>query len=289
MKTARVQLYGITGKHVVVNTDATAGATVGSDLKWPDGSTVTEAQLRAASAPSGGSSSDISTSDDLDEGQYNIYFTQQRAQDAVGGILVDTATIDFTYDGSAHLIKADLKDLSNAGGGSLVKVNRDAKGRVAGTSSASTDDLSEGVANLYFTPARVNGALAGGDGITLSFISGITTITLTGLPVFLLSQIGDQLTDQAGNLLIGNQTTGLPVDWPDITSKPTSVSGYGITDAQVIGTPVKLPRYTFAGKPSAATYIDTLIIISDLSGGPGPCWSNGTNWLLVGSNAIASP
>ena len=105
MKTVRVQLYGITGKYVVVNSEATAGATVGDNLKWPDGSTVTVDQLKAITSPP--SSQDIGTSDDVLEGQYNLYFTGKRAQDAVGSILVDSSTINFTYDPDAHTIKAD--------------------------------------------------------------------------------------------------------------------------------------------------------------------------------------
>ena len=36
--------------------------------------------------------------DDIDEGTTNLYFTEKRAQDAVGNILEDSATIQFTYD-----------------------------------------------------------------------------------------------------------------------------------------------------------------------------------------------
>lgn len=59
------------------------------------------------------------TSDDIAEGS-SLYFTDERAQDAVGGILTDSSTIDFTYtDGSntitAAVIEAGLT-LSNLGG-----------------------------------------------------------------------------------------------------------------------------------------------------------------------------
>lgn len=44
----------------------------------------------------------------LTEGS-NLYFTDERAEDAVGGILTDTSTIDFTYNDGANTITADLK------------------------------------------------------------------------------------------------------------------------------------------------------------------------------------
>lgn len=39
----------------------------------------------------------------------SLYFTDERAQDAVGGILTDTNTIDFTYNDAANTIIADVK------------------------------------------------------------------------------------------------------------------------------------------------------------------------------------
>lgn len=45
---------------------------------------------------------------DLAEGS-NLYFTDERAQDAVGAILTDTASIDFTYNDGANTITADVK------------------------------------------------------------------------------------------------------------------------------------------------------------------------------------
>jgi hypothetical protein len=50
--------------------------------------------------------------DDISEGSTNKYFSTELAQDAVGGALVDTATIDFTYDDVGNQITADVKDNS---------------------------------------------------------------------------------------------------------------------------------------------------------------------------------
>lgn len=47
--------------------------------------------------------------DDISEGATNKYFTDERAQDSVGTILTDTATIDFTYNDGAPSITADVK------------------------------------------------------------------------------------------------------------------------------------------------------------------------------------
>ena len=52
-----------------------------------------------------------SNTDGLTEGSSNLYFTNERAEDAVGGILTDTATVDLTYTdngASAGTITADV-------------------------------------------------------------------------------------------------------------------------------------------------------------------------------------
>lgn len=50
----------------------------------------------------------------------------------------------------------DLADLADSGTGTaLVKITRDAKGRISGTSAATTTDLAEGT-NLYFTDTRAD-------------------------------------------------------------------------------------------------------------------------------------
>lgn len=44
--------------------------------------------------------------DDINEGITNLYFTDERAQDAVGTILVDSSSVDFTYDDGTPSITA---------------------------------------------------------------------------------------------------------------------------------------------------------------------------------------
>lgn len=45
-------------------------------------------------------------SDDISEGSTNLYFSDERAQDAVGTILTDSSSIDFTYNDGANTITA---------------------------------------------------------------------------------------------------------------------------------------------------------------------------------------
>ena len=62
-------------------------------------------------------------------------------------------TLDVGADGVTTIGLADLADTGT--GAALVKITRDAKGRLSGTSAATTSDLTEGT-NLYFTDVRAD-------------------------------------------------------------------------------------------------------------------------------------
>lgn len=47
-KRVRVQLFGLQNRGVQIDADATEGARVGKNLLWPDGTVVTEEELRSA-------------------------------------------------------------------------------------------------------------------------------------------------------------------------------------------------------------------------------------------------
>jgi hypothetical protein len=78
-----------------------------------------------------------STTDDLEEGTTNKYFTDARARGAI------SEGTGINYDNTSGVISADLGDFD-------------------------TDDLSEGATNKYFTTTRIDNHLTGGDGITYS-------------------------------------------------------------------------------------------------------------------------
>jgi hypothetical protein len=66
-------------------------------------------------------------SDDISEGVTNLYFTDERAQDAVGTILVDTATVDLVYTDATPSIAANvITQLSVTSDASGVKLVNDA-------------------------------------------------------------------------------------------------------------------------------------------------------------------
>jgi len=102
-----VQIYQ-TLRTVLLDASATYGAQIGVDLLMPDGSVSTVAKLQALFGLGTGGSGGPSTTDELDEGQYNLYFTDKRAQSAVGDILENSVNVTLEYDGAGNTITADL-------------------------------------------------------------------------------------------------------------------------------------------------------------------------------------
>lgn len=99
-------------------------------------------------------------------------YTDEEAQDAVGSILTDTATIDFTYNDVANTITADVK---------VDSINDTHIDWGTGANQVSTTDMPEGT-NLYFTNARAvsattNGNYGDGSDGDVTISSGTTTLT----------------------------------------------------------------------------------------------------------------
>lgn len=77
------------------------------------------------------------TTDNITEGATNLYFTDERAQDAVGAILSDTGDVPLAYDDAGNVISASLSATGIAAGAygdatHVARVTLDAKGRVTG-------------------------------------------------------------------------------------------------------------------------------------------------------------
>ena len=85
------------------------------------------------------------TTDDVSEGVSNLYFTNERVDDRVGALLVGGTNINVSYDdlGNALTISATI----DSGVGFDLSEN-------------TTDDLTEGSTNLYYTKVRVDSDIA---------------------------------------------------------------------------------------------------------------------------------
>jgi hypothetical protein len=113
--------------------------------------------------------------DDIEEGAANLYFTDDRAKDAVAAAIAagthdniiisyDSQTKVFTFEAENGVEDSDTDDLDE-GSVNLYFTDQRARDAVAGDISSAinaldTDDIPEGSSNLYFTNARAQSAVA---------------------------------------------------------------------------------------------------------------------------------
>ena len=106
-----------------------------------------------------GTVSDISNhdTDDLDEGVSNLYFSNTRAKDAAADLLTSASLTNITISGS--------------GSGLTITAEN-------GVADSTTDDLDEGINNLYFSNTRARNAVSAGEGLQYNASTGEFTAHL---------------------------------------------------------------------------------------------------------------
>ncbi len=130
----------------------------------------------------GNPSIDLGTvdTDDITEGATNLFFTNERAQDAVGTILTDTASVDFTYNDAGGTISA-----------------------VVLPAGVDHDSLNNFVANEHVDHSGVSVVAGGDDGLTATNNSLTTNI---GLAVDINGTTAETSIQGADSILIYDST-----------------------------------------------------------------------------------
>ena len=132
----------------------------------------TNARAQAAVAGDITSAIDALDTDDIEEGVTSLYFTNARAQAAVAGDItsaIDALDTDDIEEGANNLYytnvraKSDAAELLTTANLINISITGDENGLTIeaenGVADSTTDDLDEGISNLYFTNARAVSAL----------------------------------------------------------------------------------------------------------------------------------
>jgi len=153
--------------------------------------------------------------DELTEGSNNLYFTDERAQDAVATALTGgtQTNISVTYDDASNTFSfvaengvadSDTDDLTE---GSTNLYYTDARVDSYVSGSMDTDDLSEGSTNLYYTNARARGAVSSGDDY-IAYNSGTGVFTLDTANAATVAYVDQEVSD-VNNTINGLTTTDI--------------------------------------------------------------------------------
>ena len=126
---------------------------------------------------------DALTTDDIEEGSNNLYYTDARVDTYVSGSMstddLSQGSTNLYYssanaksDAADLLTNATLTNITITGSGSGLTITAE-----NGVADSDTDDLTEGSINLYYTDARAQGAISSGDNYIV-YNSGTGEITL---------------------------------------------------------------------------------------------------------------
>lgn len=114
------------------------------------------------------------TTDDIDEGSNNLYYTTARAQEDAASLLTGATKTNITITGNA------------ISGLTITAEN--------GVADSNTDDLAEGSNNLYFTNTRARDAVSAGDNsLTYNSVSGAFTANTSTLAT--VSYVDQEISD----------------------------------------------------------------------------------------------
>ncbi len=198
------------------------------------------------------------SSDDITEGTTNLYQNPENIQDEVNNLLVAGTNITLTYNDVANSLTIDstgggggataLEDLSN------VSSTSPSTGQVLKWSGSewapAADATGGGGSGISLTDLSVGAeGTASGDGdVAYNNVTGVFTYTppdtssfLTSVPAQSFASLTGKPTTIAGYGITDafdgayNSLTGKPTlfngAFSSLTGKPTTISGYGITDA----------------------------------------------------------
>jgi hypothetical protein len=153
-----------------------------------------------------------STTDDLAEGDDNLYFTDGRAKDSAADLLTSATLTNITITGTGTGLTITAEN---------------------GVDDSTTDDLDEGATNLYYTDTRVRDAIAAGDGLDYNSTNGTFSANLgNGLQFDVNGQI--EIDD---NVVATDTDVSTAVgDHSDLTTGVHGVSGnvVGTDDVQTL-------------------------------------------------------
>lgn len=216
------------------------------------------------------------TTDQLPEGTTNLYFSDERAQDAIALALTDSDTIEFIYDDVANTITANYigpmgGEATNLLGYKLVDENGDFL--VDDEGNFLVDDNE----TLYWDLIEDTPTTIDDYGITDVLVRSV--VAGTGITV--------DNTDPENPIV---SATPYSLD-PDLSSiAALTTTGYlkrTAPNTWTLSEIPTLPAYTLGTLPSA-TPAWQMIVVTDLTGGAEPCFSDGTDWRRFSDRSVAS-
>jgi hypothetical protein len=176
---------------------------------------------------------DALTTDDIEEGSNNLYYTDARVDSYVSGSM-DTddlsegltnlyyTTARAKGDAANLLTNATLTNITITGDGDGLTITAE-----NGVADSDTDDLTEGSTNLYYTDARARGAVSSGDDY-LDYNSSTGVFTVDTANVATVSYVDGEISavdNTINNLTTNDIAEGTDLYYTDARARAAVAAG----------------------------------------------------------------
>jgi hypothetical protein len=141
-----------------------------------------------------------SDTDDLTEGTTNLYFTNQRALDATASAYDISGSASAAQTAAENYADSLAGNYDPAGAALTAETNANIY-TDSEINGLVTDDIEEGVSNLYFTNTRARGAISAGTGISYDSGTGVVSVDNTIATESYVNTAISNLVDGAPDLL----------------------------------------------------------------------------------------
>ena len=152
--------------------------------------------------------------DDIEEGTTNLYFTNERAQDAIGN-LVGTG---LSYNDSTGVISVTSNTYDAYGSASTAESNA-ASYTDNAINALDTDDIEEGSSNFYFTNERAQDAIGNNVGNGLSYNDSTGVISVDTTVIATKAELAEVSQDSVNDAIVAG--TGLDKTYDDVNNTIT--------------------------------------------------------------------
>lgn len=154
----------------------------------------------------------------------NLYFTDERAQDAVGTILADTSSVDFTYNDGANTISATVLPAGvdkNSLGGTALTIANGGTGQTSKTNAYDALSPNSTLGDVTYHDGTDNVRLAGNTTTTKKWLRQVGNGSVSAAPAW---EEVDQVKGQTSGTAIGAGYVGEILSTTSTTAITTSAA-----------------------------------------------------------------
>lgn len=209
------------------------------------------------------------TTDNITEGSTKLFFTDERAQDAVGNALIDSGSIDFTYNDALNSISAVVLPAGvnhNALSGYVANqhIDHSAVSTLAGSGLVGGGDLT-GTRTISMPPIGTSGTYGSASSVPVLSTDAQGRVTsVTNTPILITeSQVTNLTTDLTNRALTATQViAGSGLTGGGALSGNVTLNMPAVGTSGTYGSGTQIPVFTTDAQGRVASVTNTALSVS---------------------------